>query len=356
LRVCPLFGNNAPRVIVAGIDRNVLKVRPVMEGIRTGNIVWHGFAALAMFACVGLAHAAAAYPAKAVRVVVPFPAGSGNDIVTRIVVPRLGESTGQSFVVDNRGGAGGIIGTELAARAPADGYNLYVGGTALILTPLTTKVAYSARDFAPIARLASVPFILVVHPGMPAKSLAELVALARAKPGVINFASTGRWTTPHLTAELFKSVAKIDITHVPYNGSSLALTNLLGGHIDMFFCNMLSATPHVTSGKLRALAVSSLQRSMITPKVPTVAESGYPNFETVTWFGLMAPAGVPEDIVSILHAEAAKALRRADVQEQLAAQGASVIREKGPAEFAAYIKSETDKWQKLLATLGAKTQ
>jgi len=304
-------------------------------------------------AVTGSAQAASpVYPSRVVRVIVPFPPGSGNDIVTRIVVPRLGESTGQSFVVDNRGGAGGIIGSELAARAPADGYTLYSGGSALILTPLTSKVPYGIRDFAPIARLASVPFILVVHPGMPAKSLGELVALAKAKPGAINYASTGLWTTPHLTTELFRSVAKIDITHVPYNGSALALTNLLGGHIDMFFCNMLSAIPHVNNGKLRALAVSSAQRSAIVPQVPTVAESGYPNFETVTWFGLMAPVGVPEDVVTILHAETAKALRRADVQEQLAAQGASVIHEKGPEEFAAYVKTESEKWERLLKTLG----
>jgi tripartite-type tricarboxylate transporter receptor subunit TctC len=331
-----------------------------MEGSRAGGSAVRFFAACVWataLAIIGAAHAAApVYPAKAVRIIVPFPPGSGNDIVTRIVVPRLAESTGQSFVVDNRGGAGGIIGTELAARAPADGYNLYSGGSALILTPLTSKVAYAARDFTPIARMASVPFILVVHPGMPAKSLAELVALARAKPGIINYASTGIWTTPHLTTELFRAVAKIDITHVPYNGSSLALTNLLGGHIDMFFCNMLSATPHIASGRLRALAVSSLQRSMVTPQVPTVAESGYPNFETVTWFGLMAPVGVPDEVVTILHAETAKALRRTDVQEQLGAQGATATLEKGPQEFAAYIKSETDKWGRLLKTLGAKAQ
>jgi tripartite-type tricarboxylate transporter receptor subunit TctC len=312
-------------------------------------------AGLGAVALTGLVHAATtAYPAKVVRVIVPFPPGAGNDIVTRIVMPKLSESMGQSFVVDNRGGAGGIIGTELAARAPADGYTLYVGGSALILTPLTSKVPYSARDFVPIARLASVPFILVVHPAMPAKSLAELVALAKAKPGAINYASTGHWTTPHLTTELFRAVAKIDITHVPYNGSALALTNLLGGHIDMFFCNMLSATPHLTSGRLRALAVSSPQRSPVTPQVPTVAESGYPGFETVTWFGLMAPVGVPREVVTKLHAETAKTLRRPDVQQQLAAQGATVTLEKGPDEFAAYIKSETDKWGRLLKTLGAK--
>jgi tripartite-type tricarboxylate transporter receptor subunit TctC len=298
--------------------------------------------------------AASPYPARLVRVIVPFPPGAGVDIVTRIVVPRLGESTGQSFVVDNRGGAGGIVGTELAARAPADGYTLYVGGTALVVTPLLGKVPYSARDFAPISRLASVAFILVVHPSMPVKSLGDLIALARAKPGTINYASTGNGTTPHLTAEVFRREAKIDITHVPYKGSAPAITDLLGGHIDMFFCNMLSATPHVASGKLRALAVTSLQRSPVAPQVPTVAESGFPNFETVTWFGVMAPAGVPEHVVAKLHAEIVKVLRRADVQAELASQGASTTLDNGPDEMANYIKSETEKWGKVIKSLGAK--
>ena len=196
-----------------------------------------------------------------------------------------------------------------------------MGGTALIVTPLTSKVPYSVRDFAPISRIASVPFILVVHPTMPVKSLGDLIALARAKPGIINYASTGNWTSPHLTAELFRREAKIDITHVPYKGSAPAITDLLGGHVDMFFCNMLSATPHVSSGKLRALAVTSLQRSPVAPQVPTVAESGFPNFETVTWFGIMAPAGVPEHVVAKLRAETVKALRRADVQERACEPG-----------------------------------
>ena len=298
--------------------------------------------------------AASPYPARLVRVIVPFPPGAGVDIVTRIVAPRLGESTGQSFVVDNRGGAGGIVGTELAARAPADGYTLYVGGTALVVTPLLGKVPYSARDFAPISRLASVAFILVVHPSMPVKSLGDLIALARAKPGTINYASTGNGTTPHLTAEVFRREAKIDITHVPYKGSAPAITDLLGGHIDMFFCNMLSATPHVASGKLRALAVTSLQRSPVAPQVPTVAESGFPNFETVTWFGVMAPAGVLEHVVAKLHAEIVKVLRRADVQAELASQGASTTLDNGPDEMANYIKSETEKWGKVIKSLGAK--
>jgi tripartite-type tricarboxylate transporter receptor subunit TctC len=296
-----------------------------------------------------------AYPVKPVRVVVPFPPGAGVDIVTRTVVPRIAESVGQAFVVDNRGGAGGIVGTEIAARAPADGYNLYGGGTALVVTPLLGKVPYSARDFAPVSRMASVPFILVVHPSMPVKSLNDLIALARSKPGAINYASTGEGTTPHLTTVLFRHEAKIDLTHVPYKGSGPALTDLLGGHVDMFFCNMLSATPLVSSGRLRALAVTSLKRSPVAPQVPTVAESGFPNFETVTWFGLMAPVGVPPHVVTKLHAEVVKALRRSDVQAELAAQGASATIDTGPEEMAKYIKSETQKWARVINTLGLKS-
>ncbi len=300
--------------------------------------------------------AQAPYPVKPVRVIVPFPPGAGFDIVTRIVTPKFSEALGQSFVVDNRAGAGGIIGTEIAARAPADGYNLHMGGSSMITAPLTSKVTFSARDFAPIARIASVPFILVVHPSMPVKTLADLVALARAKPGAINFASTGNWTSPHLTTELFMHAAKISMVHVPYKGSAPALTDLLGGHLSIFFCNMLSATPHVSSNRLRALAVSSAQRSPVTPQVPTVAESGYPNFETVTWFGLMTPAGTPEDIVVRLRAEAAKIVRRTDVAEQLASQGGTAIIDKNADEFANYIKVETEKWGRIYQALGARVQ
>jgi tripartite-type tricarboxylate transporter receptor subunit TctC len=316
---------------------------------------------LAACACAAVSSPAAfaqtaspAYPVKPVRVIVPFPPGAGVDIVTRIVAPRIAESLGQSLVVDNRAGAGGIVGTEIAARAPADGYNLYVGGTALIVTPLLGKVSYSVRDFAPISRIASVPFILVVHPSMPVKSLRDLITLARSKPGAINYASTGNGTTPHLTTVLFQQQAKIDITHVPYKGSGPALTDLLGGHVDMFFCNMLSATPLVVSGKLRALAVSSAKRSPVAPQVPTVAESGFPNFETGTWFGLMAPAGVPDQVVTRLHAEVVKALRRSDVQADLAGQGASALIDAGPADMANYIKTETQKWGKVINALGLK--
>jgi len=296
------------------------------------------------------------YPAKAVRVIVGFPPGAGVDIVTRIVTPRLGEALGQQFVVDNRPGAGGIVAAEVAARAPADGYTLFAGSSSLTTAPLTTRVPYSIRDFTPIARTASVPFILVVHPTMPVRSLGDLIALARAKPGVINFASTGNWTGPHLTTELFKRAAGIDITHVPYKGSAPAITDLLGGHVDMFFCNMLSATPHIASGRLRALAVSSARRSPVTPNVPAVAESGFPGFETGTWFGILAPAGTSKDIVGRLHGEISKVVRRADVQEQLASQGATAIVDKGPDDFAVFLGGEVEKFGKVIKSLGAGVQ
>ncbi len=313
-----------------------------------------GAAAAGLPFCALGQSAPASYPSKVVRVIVPFPPGSGVDLTSRIVVPRIAESVGQPFVIDNRGGAGGIVGTEVAARAAPDGYTLYVGGTSLVVKPLTEKVTFSARDFAAISRLASVPFILVVHPSMPVKSVSDLVALARSKPRSLNYASTGNWTTPHLTAELFRQQAKVEITHVPYKGSGPALTELLGGHVDLFFCNMLSATPQVASGKLTALAVTSLQRSPVVPQVPTMAESGFPGFETATWFGLMAPAGVPQAIVAKLFAESQKTLRRSDVQKELASQGAAATLDQGPENMSQYIKSETERWGKVLKTLGVK--
>ena len=297
------------------------------------------------------------YPTRPVRVIVPFPPGSGVDLTTRIVVPKLSEAMGQQFIVDNRGGAGGVVGTEIASKAPADGYNLFIGGgSSLTVTPMMNKVSYSiARDFMPISLVASVPFILVVHPTLPVKTLADLVALARAKPGAINYASTGNWTTPHMTTELFRMESKINIVHVPYKGSGPALTDLLGGQIEMFFCNMLSAVPHLNSGKLHALAVTSAKRSPAAPKVPTVAESGYPNFESGTWFGMMAPTGVSKEIIAKLHAEIVKALNRADTREQLASQGATATGSR-PDEFTAYLKSETAKWAKVLKASGVKLQ
>lgn len=297
------------------------------------------------------------YPAKPVRVIVPFPPGAGVDIVTRVVAPKLGEALGQQFVVDNRSGAGGIIGAEVAAKAPPDGYNVFMG-TAGVLTvsPILSKVTYNvARDFVPVSLIASVPSMLVVHPTMPAKSLADLIRLARARPGFITYASTGNGTLPHLAAEFFKLQAGIDIVHVPYKGSAPAMTDLLGGNVDMFFGNMLSVMPQVQNGKLRPLAVTSLQRSTAAPEVRTVAESGFAGFEAGTWFGMLAPAAVSREIVTRLHAGIVKALGHPDVRERLASQGATAIGST-PDQFADYIRSETEKWSRVLKASGIKAQ
>ena len=311
-------------------------------------------AGFALFASLqsGAVLAQQPYPNKPVRVIVAFPPGAGLDITARTITPAMSESLGQPFVVDNRAGAGGIIGTEAAAKAPADGYNVIVAGNVGI-QPMVSKVSYSMRDFAPISIISSVPNVLVVHPGVPAKSLGELIAFARAKPGTINFASTGNWVTPHLITELFMLEAKVDLVHVPYKGSAPALTDLLGGQVEMFFCNMLSAIPHVNSGKLRALAVTSPQRSPALAQIPTVAESGFPGFEADTWFGMWAPAATQKNIIYMLHSEVLKALRRPDVQAQFASQGAVVIG-KGPDEFADYLKADTDKWSKVIKAASAK--
>ncbi len=322
--------------------------------------VMSGAAVMALCTCIALASGIAnaqGYPTKPVRMIVPFPPGAGVDIVTRVVTPKLGEVLGQQFVVDNRSGAGGIIGAEVAAKAPPDGYHLFMG-TAGVLTvaPVMSKVTYNvARDFAPISLIASVPSMLVVHPTMPVKSVTDLVRLARARPGVITYASTGNGTLPHLAAEFFRLQAKIDVVHIPYKGSAPAMTDLLGGNVDMFFGNMLSVMPQVKNGRLRPLAVTNLQRSKAALDIPTVAESGFPGFEAGTWFGMLAPVAVPKDIVVTLHAAVVKALGQADVRERLASQGATAIGSSAD-QFAAYIRSETEKWSRVLKASGIKAE
>ena len=311
----------------------------------------------AALAASGGAIHAQSYPSKPVRVIVPFPPGAGVDIVTRIVIPRLSESTGQQFVADNRAGAGGIVGAEVAAKAPADGYHLLMGTAGLLtVVPVMSKVSYNVtRDFAPISLVASVPSLLVVHPTMPVRTVKELVALARAKPGAINYASTGNGTLPHLTAELFRLQTGVNIVHIPYKGSAPAMTDLLGGHVEMFFGNMLSVIPQVRENKLRALAITTAQRSPAAPNIPTVAEAGYPGLEAATWFGLLAPAGTPKDLIARLHDEVIKALRHSDTQRMLADQGAISIGNT-PEQFTAYLQSETQKWEKVLKASGVRAE
>lgn len=318
----------------------------------------HFIKAFCVVLCVGAAGMAMAqaYPSKAVRLIVPFPPGAGVDIVTRAVSGKLGEALGQQLIVDNRAGAGGIVGTEVAAKAPADGYTLFMAtaGILTVIPHMNSKAPYSVeRDFVPVSLVASVPSLLVVHPSLPVKSVKELVALARSKPGAINYASTGNGTLPHLAAEFFKAQAKVDMVHVPYKGSAPATTDLLGGQVDVFFGNMLSVIGPVRDKRLRALAVTSLKRQTVAPEVPTMAESGFPGFEAGTWFGLLVPAGTPREIIARLHADVAKVTRLPEVQKQLEGQGATTIGNT-PEQFAAYIKSESAKWAKVLKASGVK--
>ncbi len=308
------------------------------------------------FTGVAAVAGAQAYPSKAVRLIVPFPPGAGVDIVTRAVSGRLGEALGQQLIVDNRAGAGGIVGAEIAAKAPPDGYTLFMAtaGILTVVPHMNSKAPYSVeRDFMPVSQVASVPSMLVVHPSLPVKSVKDLIALARAKPGAINYASTGNGTLPHLAAEFFKAQAKIDMVHVPYKGSAPATTDLLGGQVQVFFGNVLSVIGQVRNHRLRALAVTSLKRQKVAPEVPTLAESGFPGFEAGTWFGLLVPTGTPREIITRLHADIAKVTHLPDVQKQLEGQGATTIGST-PEQFAAYIRSESAKWAKVLKISGVK--
>ncbi|MDH4150685.1 MAG: tripartite tricarboxylate transporter substrate binding protein [Betaproteobacteria bacterium] len=312
-------------------------------------------ACFAFVLAAGLA-VAQPYPSKAVRIIVPFPPGAGVDIVTRAVSGRFSEALGQQLIIDNRAGAGGILGAELATKAAPDGYTLLMGtaGMLTVIPHLNSKAPYSVeRDFSPVSQVASVPSLLVVHPSLPVKSVKDLITLAKAKPGAINYASTGNGTLPHLAAEFFKLQARVDMVHVPYKGSAPATTDLLGGNVEVFFGNMLSVIEQVRSGRLRALAVTSLRRQAVAQDIPTMVESGFPGFEAGTWFGLLVPARTPRDIINRLQSDVAKAVRQPDVQKQLAGQGATTIGST-PEEFAAYIKSESAKWAKVLAASGVK--
>ncbi len=291
-----------------------------------------------------------AYPVKPIRMVVPFPPGGTTDILARVAGQKITEATGQQVIVDNRPGAGGNIGTEIVARAPADGYTLLTdpGSTLTINPSLFPKLPFDPlKDFAPITIIAAVPNLLVVHPSLPAKTVKELIALAKARPGQLNYASTGAGQSTHLSLELFKLMGGLNITHIPYKGSSPALTDVLAGQVTIMFDNMPSCLPHVKAGKLRALGVSTLQRSPALPALPTIAESGLPGFEVSVWFGVLAPAGTPRDIVSRLNAVVVKALAAPDVRQRLAGQGAEAVGNT-PEQFTAQMQRDLVKWAKVV--------
>ena len=297
-----------------------------------------------------------AYPQKPVRIVVGVPAGGTTDVVARLVGQKLGEQMGQQVLIDNRGGAGGNIGAELVAKAPPDGYTLFLAtiGTIAINPSLYSKMPFDTlRDFAAVSQLTSMPQLLVVHPSVPVKSVKELIAYAKSRPGQLTFASGGSGTAIHLAGELFKSMAGVDMVHVAYKGGGPAMTDLIGGQVSLMFDQILTALPHAHSGRLRGLAVTTANRSPAAPQIPTIAEAALPGYAVTTWHGLLAPAGTPRDIVSRLNGETAKALQNPDIKDRFAAQGVDPV-SGTPEQFSALMKSELDKWRKVIAASGTK--
>ena len=305
-----------------------------------------------------LTHTAAmaqAYPTKPVTIIVPFAAGGTTDILARIIGQALTAELGQSVVVDNRAGAGGNIGGQAAAKATPDGHTLFMGtvGTHAINASLYKKMPFDpVKDFAPLTRVANVPNLLVANPAQPYKSVKDLIAYAKANPGKVNFGSSGNGSSIHLSGELFKSLAKVDMQHVPYKGSAPAVTDLLGNQIGIMFDNMPSAIQHVRSGKLVPLAVITAKRSPELPNVPTIAEAGVPGYEATSWFGMFAPAGTPAPVLAKLNAAIVKVLAQPDVKKKINEQGAEVYSET-PEQFAAFIQAESVKWGKVVKESGA---
>jgi tripartite-type tricarboxylate transporter receptor subunit TctC len=314
-------------------------------------------------ACAALLAAAAAgtlaqgYPGKPVRVVVPSSAGGGTDIVARIIAPRLSERLGQQIVIDNRPGAGTMIGIEVAAKSPPDGYTLLVAPSTLALNPAVyKKVPYDAlRDFAPITQIVGSTSIIVVHPSIPVKTVKELIAFARARPGQMNYASAGSGTYPHMTMELFNSTAGVKMVHIPYKGTAPAMIDMLAGHISVMAATVLTGMPQIRAGRLRPLGITSLARSAAAPEIPTVAESGLPGFESVQWYGALVPAQTPKEIVARLHGEMTRVLQMPEVRERFLADGTDPVGNT-PDEFGRYIRDETVKWAKVAREAGIKQE
>ncbi|MFL5072289.1 MAG: Bug family tripartite tricarboxylate transporter substrate binding protein [Xanthobacteraceae bacterium] len=297
--------------------------------------------AIALFSIALLAQAQP-YPTKPIHLIVPFPPGGGNDTVARAIAQQLGPDLGQPMVIDNRPGAGGSVGAELAAKAPPDGYTLFLAGVGshAVNPNVHAKLPYDpVKDFAPVTLLASAPSVLVVNPAVPARTIAEFTAYARANPGKLNYASNGAGSAAQLAAAMYETMAGVRMVHVPYKGIAPAMTDLMGGEVQLMFGTIVALVPHIQAGKLRALAVTSRKRSPLLPDLPTLAESGLPDYQAGSWYGILAPAGTPREIIERLHGAIVKALKQPDVAKRLAAEGAEVIGST-PGEFAAHIKSE----------------
>jgi tripartite-type tricarboxylate transporter receptor subunit TctC len=302
------------------------------------------------------AQSAANYPTKAVRFIAPFPPGGSTDLLARLVAQKLSEAWGQQVIVENRGGAAGTIGVELAARAAPDGYTIVMGhvGTFGVNPTLYPKLPYDAiRDFAPITVLATVPNGMAVHPSLPVKTARDFVALAKAKPGELLYASGGSGSASHLAGEYFKLLTKINMVHVPYKGTAPAMVSMISGETTMTITGMVALMPHVKSSRLKLLGVATMKRLAILPEVPTINESGVPGYDANQWYGVLTQAAVPRDIVMKLHADIVRVLARADVKDRLAADGAEAVANT-PEQFAAHIKAEIARWAPVVKASGAK--
>jgi len=314
--------------------------------------------AVAAGCALALSHGAVsaqAFPNKPIRMVVPFAPGGPTDIVGRAIAQRMTETFGQTVIVDNRAGAGGVVGADLVAKAPADGYTVLLCSTgAIAINPgLMPNMPYdSVRDFAPLSLVVTIPYLLLVSASSPMHSVQAMIAAAKSRPGQLNFGSAGTGSTSHLAGELFKSMAKIDMVHVPYKGSAPAATDLIGGQLHTMFDAVAVALPLVRGGKLRALGISTVKRSQLVPDVPTIAEAGVPGYEVATWHGICAPAGTPRPVVTTLNHAIVKAVHHPETKQRLVSIGADVVGST-PDAFARFIRSELEKWSRIIKASGA---
>lgn len=318
---------------------------------------WFAVASAALFAVLSGAALAQAWPAKPIRYVVPFPPAGATDILARIMADKISGPLGQSVVVENRVGAAGNVGTEAVVKSAPDGYTILQGTVAQTISEtLYTRLNFSfERDLMPVAMIALVPNVMVVNASVPVNSVQEFIALAKSRPGQINFASSGSGTSIHMSAEMFKMMTGVDIVHVPYKGSGPALSDLIGGQVSVMWDNLTSSVPHIRSGKLRALAVTTNKRTPTFPDVPTMQEAGVPGYEATAWFGILAPKGTPREVVARVNGEVNKALALPDVRERLAQQGAEAS-PWTPEEFGVFIHNEVVKWAKVVKASGAKVE
>jgi tripartite-type tricarboxylate transporter receptor subunit TctC len=320
---------------------------------RTNLLVFYAFTACLIGASTA-AHAQG-YPTRPVRLIVPTATGGGTDISARLIAPKLSEYLGQQVLVENRAGGNTSVGVEFVAKSPPDGYTLLMGISSLAINPHTqSKVPYDpVKDFAPISQVVVVPLVLVSHPSLPVRSVKELIAFARPRPGQLNYGTGSVGSNPHLAMELFLSMTRLKVVHVPYRGQGPAMIDLVAGHLQLMMANLLTALPHVRNGRARAFGVSSAGRSSVAPEIPSIAEAGVPGYEVVQWFGILAPAATPREIIARLHSATVRALQDPQVKQRFLADGADTIGNT-PEEFAAIIRADLGKWGKVVKEVGIK--